>query len=77
VVRKGGVEMGGACGKASKVSESQRRSRFLSPVTAWPCWDSESPGHLVHIWRCKLKVLDLQKEQQDVWIMGYMAVAHA
>jgi hypothetical protein len=23
--------MGGACGKSSKVSESQRRSRFLSP----------------------------------------------
>jgi hypothetical protein len=27
----GGVEMGGACGKSSKDSESQRRSRFLSP----------------------------------------------
>jgi hypothetical protein len=27
--------------------------------------------------RCKLQVLDLRKEQQDVWTKGYMAIANA
>ncbi|XP_073935725.1 PRAME family member 8-like [Castor canadensis] len=31
----------------------------------------------VHPRRCKLQVVDLRNEQQDVWSLGYMAMAHA
>ncbi|XP_042527294.1 PRAME family member 8-like [Dipodomys spectabilis] len=33
----------------------ENRSRVVNPaVSAWPCWDSESPAHLAHIWSIKM-----------------------